>query len=571
MRNAVPGMLRASKDAAPKKKSPTKATPVYRTPKVTAFPGTKHSLQRKQECPCDGGCPVCTGLQSKLTIGKPNDKYEQEADRVAAQVVHTRFDREEKEPVQPKPLTNNAPRLSGEKQSQIKELKGGGQPLPPATRAFFEPRFRRDLSRVRVHTGTGAAETAKSLNSRAFTIGNDVAFALGEYSPETVEGRKLMAHELTHTVQQADGMQRNDATLQKKEETPTLEEETAAITKRKDEVDWSKTSPGLVKEQTKGERFLLMNFAIESSKLKNEHEDFLLNDIYHNTLMLHPMSRIKIIGHASKTGSKKYNDKLALKRAKAVEKKLKGIGMQVLIETQVDKSEGKGFNEPIGDNSTVYGRARNRRVEIVLTPWIPAKPVDELITDLTKGMKTFNVNVYNFSDVPFPDMVKKNIEEAYSAIPIIKFNWSGTAAEEDDAIDFEANDEWGAILGVSGTIYLRSFNENEICKDEDDPSTCEKTFPDEAGIKGKAIANTAVHELAHFLGLDHVPNVDNYMWTPELHALYGKEQTYEDQILLHRTYQAIDAKFTDEQLVRIIHFIKERKKRAEENPGEVTF
>jgi hypothetical protein len=77
-----------------------------------------------------------------------------------------------------------------------------GEPLPLSLRFFFEPRFGRDLSGVRLHTGAEAASEARSLNARAYTVGQDIAFAAGQYSPETHDGRRLLAHELTHTIQQ---------------------------------------------------------------------------------------------------------------------------------------------------------------------------------------------------------------------------------------------------------------------------------------------------------------------------------------------------------------------------------
>jgi hypothetical protein len=81
-------------------------------------------------------------------------------------------------------------------------LRSGGRPLDAHTRAFMEPRFGRDFSRVRVHTDTRAAESAGAVNARAYTVGNDIAFAAGRYEPRTEPGLRLIAHELTHTIQQ---------------------------------------------------------------------------------------------------------------------------------------------------------------------------------------------------------------------------------------------------------------------------------------------------------------------------------------------------------------------------------
>jgi Domain of unknown function (DUF4157) len=81
-------------------------------------------------------------------------------------------------------------------------LRSPGQPLDLATRAFMEPRFRHDFSRVRVHADPTAAKSAAALTALAYTFGNDVVFASGQYTPETNEGRHIIAHELTHTIQQ---------------------------------------------------------------------------------------------------------------------------------------------------------------------------------------------------------------------------------------------------------------------------------------------------------------------------------------------------------------------------------
>jgi hypothetical protein len=94
--------------------------------------------------------------------------------------------------------------VSSEAAASIHDVKSGGAPLPAATRAFFEPRFAADFSRVRVHTGARADSTAKAINAKAFTVGSNVVFAGGQYSPESHEGRGLLAHELVHVVQQSD-------------------------------------------------------------------------------------------------------------------------------------------------------------------------------------------------------------------------------------------------------------------------------------------------------------------------------------------------------------------------------
>jgi len=112
------------------------------------------------------------------------------------------MEEEEDASLQSKEIPGHSPQVTPAVRSQIDRLRGGGQPLPESTRAFFEPRFGRDFSQVRIHTDAQAAESARAVNARAFTLGRNVVFSAGEYSPQTNEGRRLLAHELTHTIQQ---------------------------------------------------------------------------------------------------------------------------------------------------------------------------------------------------------------------------------------------------------------------------------------------------------------------------------------------------------------------------------
>src|SRR5262245_29887796 len=89
-------------------------------------------------------------------------------------------------------------------------LRSPGRPLDPATRAFMEPRFGHDFSRVRIHDDSLAADSARAVSARAYTVGQNIAFDRGQYQPHTTEGAGLLAHELTHTVQQA-GLRRAPA------------------------------------------------------------------------------------------------------------------------------------------------------------------------------------------------------------------------------------------------------------------------------------------------------------------------------------------------------------------------
>jgi len=165
-------------------------------------------------------------IQAKLKIGSPNDAYEQEADRVAEQVMRmpdhalmgntftaptTKLeiqrqteDDEEEEFIQPK-TTGESSVATPTFGEGMRAIQGAGVPLPQSTLRFFEPRFGTDFNDVRVHSDSHASDLAGQVHAKAFTLGRDLVFASGQYSPESSEGRHLLAHELTHVVQQRQG------------------------------------------------------------------------------------------------------------------------------------------------------------------------------------------------------------------------------------------------------------------------------------------------------------------------------------------------------------------------------
>lgn len=150
-----------------------------------------------------------SGIQAKSTVSTPDDPEEQEADKTADRMVSSGCScqgsatcetcKANLPDIQRKSEGGPAPHAS------IKAIRGAlrtGRPLEAGSRAFFEPRFGRDFSRVRVHDDDAAAGTARGISARAFTTGSDIAFAKGQYAPDTAAGTKLLAHELTHVVQQ---------------------------------------------------------------------------------------------------------------------------------------------------------------------------------------------------------------------------------------------------------------------------------------------------------------------------------------------------------------------------------
>ncbi len=108
-------------------------------------------------------------------------------------------------------------------------LNSPGQPLDAGTRAFMEPRFGHDFSGLRVHTDGRAAESARAVNAVAYTVGRDIVFGAGQYAPMATEGRRLIAHELTHTIQQGSAVQGMQGKLEITKPGDTVEREADSI------------------------------------------------------------------------------------------------------------------------------------------------------------------------------------------------------------------------------------------------------------------------------------------------------------------------------------------------------
>jgi hypothetical protein len=160
-------------------------------------------------------------IQAKLTVGAANDPAEHEADVVARQVVsmpephpatavggQTQEDETQKQPVAAPPVRRASadPKGSFEPGSRFESRlkKGGGSPLPSATRAFMEPRFGADFGGVRLHTGGESAALNREIDAQAFTHGKDIYLGEGKHDVESGAGKQLLAHELTHTIQQGE-------------------------------------------------------------------------------------------------------------------------------------------------------------------------------------------------------------------------------------------------------------------------------------------------------------------------------------------------------------------------------
>lgn len=158
--------------------------------------------------------------QRKPAINSPGDPYEREADEVADKVMRTAepapigsapaalqrkcatCEDEEKNSIQTQRTPSGDSSAGLDAGTAVHAAGQGGAPLSRGARSYFEPRFGHDFSRVRVHADGAAATAARAVQARAYTFGRDIVFGAGEYAPATVQGKRLLAHELVHVVQQ---------------------------------------------------------------------------------------------------------------------------------------------------------------------------------------------------------------------------------------------------------------------------------------------------------------------------------------------------------------------------------
>jgi hypothetical protein len=193
------------------KRTPLERSRVSPTQSTTPYEFT----QRASSCACGGGCPRCASaafsavasIQRGPAVSSPGDALEREADDVAEKVMRM---------AKPVPRTGRTPSANTttattagaalDTGAAVRAAAQGGAPLSEHVRSYFEPRFGHDFGDVRVHADGEAAIAARAVQARAYTFGSDIVFGAGEYAPATEQGRRLLAHELAHVVQQRNGV-----------------------------------------------------------------------------------------------------------------------------------------------------------------------------------------------------------------------------------------------------------------------------------------------------------------------------------------------------------------------------
>ena len=333
-------LRKSSLDPSSKKRIGSKHAPGHLSINSPVAPIYNTYIQRKPVCVRAGGCPLCQTslpIQAKLRIGQPNDKYEQEADRVADKVLRMPEpqvqrqvepeEEEQEETLQPKPLVSQitplvqvqrqeepeeeeeelqakplAEKITTLVQRQVEEeepimtkgisgsthqirndlhmrlnlSRGEGQTLSEAERSFMESRFGVDFSGVRIHTDSTAIQLSRELNAEAFTHGRDIYFGAGRYNPRTSSGKRFLAHELTHVVQQSEVVKSFSSGIQQRK--PNKPRITITPTKVKER--WIKAHR---RYEVKGkgwveiprQKWRLYNFTYNKPSLKQGHKEYI--------------------------------------------------------------------------------------------------------------------------------------------------------------------------------------------------------------------------------------------------------------------------------------------------------
>jgi outer membrane protein OmpA-like peptidoglycan-associated protein len=377
---------RASADAAHSRETETATRTASRAPSsssgFTAWTGNQTRLRHLGNPP-----PSDLVLQRKLAIGAINDPLELEADRTAERILRMP---EQAVSVSPAVVSNAAPptlrrcscggssgagsctTCKDEVELQRKRLgptpiseapgivhevlRSSGQPLDRATRSFFEPRFGHDFSGVRLHTGARAAESARQVNALAYTVGSNVVFRTQQFAPNTAQGRRLLAHELTHVVQQRRNGQSASSTL-RRAEVPSAP---APAAKNAVPVRQSNPANGCYSDRRLNgrgmthefgtTRWVLSNFDVDQHYIKKEHFDFLKSTVVPK-INATPAGKflVTVVGEASTTADFFYNLDLSKQRAKCVAEELVAAGLddQHLANVVTETGELRGDLEQI--------------------------------------------------------------------------------------------------------------------------------------------------------------------------------------------------------------------------------
>jgi outer membrane protein OmpA-like peptidoglycan-associated protein len=288
-------------------------------------------------------------------------------------------------------------------------LRSPGLPLEAGARDFMESRFQRSFADVRIHADGRAAQSAKAIGAQAYTVGRDIVFGAGRYRPTQPDGRRLLAHELTHAAQQqglarsiqaapliaggpegsaseAEAEAASDSIAAGRRVTRITALSTSAVQRqpaetgdpalsapptdqgaevtltRSEERKRSESSPGEITGSAEPMMISLYNFAIDQATLKPEHKAALKELATLIKTAKRANVEIFMFGHTDSSGEPDVNNPISKRRAMAVRKALQ---QQAGVPVRISWA---GEDQPAVPNDTVDGRSRNRRVDIYFLP-----------------------------------------------------------------------------------------------------------------------------------------------------------------------------------------------------------
>jgi outer membrane protein OmpA-like peptidoglycan-associated protein len=316
-------------------------------------------------------------IQARLTVNTPEDIYEQEADRVANQVLAT--------PAHaagaPMPIQRFTDQPAGQAEAAPvnvdQALAAPSRPLEPALRNDMEKRFGYDFSSVRVHSDAAAEQSAREIGANAYTVESNIVFGAGRFAPGTHEGRRLLAHELTHVVQQS----RRGASLQRQTATEVCpphydpgEEAKSHTAKGILDVDvthagfFSILSEFLAANDT--DAMMVADFEVDSGEIRPSTKSYLAQLIR----AYKPTDTLEFIGFSDCVGLESRNLSLRIKRARSVADLFPSSGLKIIVGAPSSLYPPTG--QYMAKNTSIIGRALNRSV-IIRHPKQPPKPPEQ--------------------------------------------------------------------------------------------------------------------------------------------------------------------------------------------------
>jgi outer membrane protein OmpA-like peptidoglycan-associated protein len=502
-------------------------------------------------------------IQAELTISTPGDRGEQEADKVAEQVMrmpdhevgssseaaqlsaNTTLQRmceecmgEREEELEGKGAGSDTEQIDRRVASEIQVnswpvnevppivpevLRSAGQPLDAETRAFMEPRFVHDFSKVRVHTDLKAAESTQAVNALAYTVGHNVVFDRGKYAPQTNEGQELIAHELTHVVQQSalahqtkpismespngDKFEK-EAHIQAKRVThgqtkgaiPIQPGSRQPILQRKADISKAPSSLPCLKEAGPGHP-LGLNYKFAQSKADLSPADRAdIADIVRVDYAKYGVPDKEYVhGFASVEGTQEFNWQLSCARAEAIKAELVRNGVPADKITTIAHGESTEFS--------ATNLSENRRAIIGNLPVdqhqpVPAPPTPKPTTTPTKSY-TFDMTINGCNSRPFVQRPVVNAVMAAYAKVITSGCIKSEALKEKilsefDGLNVECEQD-GDDCGMASRYLTQTVN---LYPNALDPNSC------------GPLESTILHEIVHLTEL-----LPTGTWNPFGHGI----------------------------------------------------